>query len=78
MKEILLERACKDDLDEEGAKDLIEYNLKILGINMVWTKMKKSESGVISLSHYSAKAKWGNWKAKHSPKRLESEMVDVL
>ena len=35
VKEIRLERACQDDLDEEGDKDLIDHNLKILGINMV-------------------------------------------
>ena len=48
MKEIVLESACEENLDEEAAKDIIEYNLKLLGINIIETKLKKSESGVIS------------------------------
>ena len=45
VEEIVLESAIED---EEASKDLIEYNLKIFGINMLETKTKKSESGVIS------------------------------
>ena len=48
VKEIVLESACEENLDEEAAKDIIEYNLKLLGINIIETKLKKSESGVIS------------------------------
>jgi hypothetical protein len=50
IKQIVLERACQEDLDEEATKDLDEYNFKISGINMLGAKMEKSESGVISLT----------------------------
>ena len=42
-----LESTCQEEFDEEASKDLLEYNFKIIGINMLETRTKKSESGVI-------------------------------
>ena len=44
----MLEPACQDHLDDESGKDLLDYNLKIMGINMIKAKMEKSEIGLIS------------------------------
>jgi hypothetical protein len=48
VNEILVEAACPQDLDEEAFEELLDYNTKISGINMVTAKTKKSESGLIS------------------------------
>ena len=39
VEEIVLEPACQDHLDDESGKDLLDYNLKIMGINMIKAKM---------------------------------------
>ena len=44
----MLETTCQENLREEDMKDLLEYNLKILGISLLEANTKKSESGVIS------------------------------
>ena len=46
----MLESACHGNLDEEAVEDTIEYNLKVLGISLIETKVEKSESGMISCS----------------------------
>ena len=48
VKEILVKAPCPQDLDEEAFEEILDYNLKIVGINMVKAKTKKSESGSIS------------------------------
>ena len=48
VNDIVLESTCKKDLDENATKDLLEYNFKIQGINILETRPKKSESGVLS------------------------------
>ena len=50
VKEIVLETTCEEILEEEEMKDLLEYNLKILGINLLEAKAGKSESGLISIT----------------------------
>ena len=43
-----MEQLAKKNLEEEAMKDLLEYNLKILGVSLLEAKTNKSESGVIS------------------------------
>ena len=50
VKEILLESVYHENFDEEAFKDHLDYNMKLQGINMLETQMKKSESGEISCS----------------------------
>ena len=48
VEKIMLEAKCQEvELEEEYVKDHLEYNLKILGINIIEANMNKSESGVI-------------------------------
>ena len=49
VEEIMLEAKCQEvELKEESLRKHLEYNLKILGINMIEANMNKSESGVIN------------------------------
>ena len=48
VEEILVEASCEANLDEEAFKNLLNYNMKVLGMNKVKAKTMKSESGVIS------------------------------
>ena len=48
VKEILLEAPREETLDEDAVNDLLDYNLKVLGIVMMKVKMNKSESGSIT------------------------------
>ena len=43
-----MEAGCQADLDEEAFENLLDYNMKVLGINKVEAKTMKSESGVLS------------------------------
>ena len=41
VNEIVLETTCQENLREEDMKDLLEYNLKILGISLLEAKTGK-------------------------------------
>ena len=43
-----MEANSQQDLDEEAFEELLDYNMKVLGINIVKVKTTKSESGVMS------------------------------
>ena len=43
-----MEAPREETLDEDAVNDLLDYNLKILGIVMMKVKMNKSESGSIT------------------------------
>ena len=48
VEEILLQAPCQEICEEDDMNEILDYNLKILGVNMIKCKMNKSESDVIT------------------------------